>query len=831
MSVKLLVTLQHRDEARTIRDSGMEVLAEYPDSLLVRGTDEQARRLPELGIEAAPLSEQPVQVTGASFAFEDAVRAQDSVAVQPRLGRTAYYLVKLVGPAAPDWLQVLKGAGAEVHGSLPGFTLLVGMLPERVAEVRAEPWVEDITPYRPTMKVSPRLRRGIRRDLDADTLAAVTAEEIEDQQPQLVEVSVFPRESVNEVAARVREAGGTVLTTLPRSLVASVRPSTIAQLADVQGIQAILPHALPELHNDQATLVMQVPPDHAFADLTLTGAGQIVAIADTGLDTGDAATVHADVRGRIAGLASWPTLADLAPYTNDPPGHDDGPADPDSAHGTHVTGSVLGSGAAAIAANATLVPAGTAPEAQVFFQAIGQRVRWKTAQQLAAAGLQPFTQPWPPQASSLWGIPDELAALFQQAYAAGARIHTNSWGAAVDGVYNQNARAADEFMWNNPDMLILFSAGNAGVDEDADGVIDPDSIGSPGTAKNCLTVGASENNRPHGSDPPAGLDVNWNQLAKYPQLGPAGHVSDRVDGMAAFSSRGPTDDLRIKPDVVAPGTNILSTLSSVFPATQKPLWGYLPEGHPLRDFYCWSGGTSMATPLVAGAAALVRQNLVVQRGHFAPNRKPSGALVKALLVNGAVAIQGQFPGEVPAGPNTVSGFGRIDVAQSVAPEPLHRVLFADEPDHAVSTGEIRFFQIEGADPAIPVKVTLAWTDAPALAGVGGLVNGLYLQVQAPDGSVIDGDTTAFPAVTNNVQQVLIAAPVAGTYTIRVRGVSVLQQAPGASSGATARQDFAVAVSNGTSMSMQAATAQTTDTAGSTASPGGPAGPSWPGAAG
>lgn len=804
MSVKLLVTLQRHDDAQMVRDSGMEVLAEYPDSLLVQGTDEQAQRLTELGVEATPLPEQPVQVTGASFAFEDAVRAQDSVAVESRRGRTAYYLVKLAGPAAPEWLQALRGHGAEVYGSLPGFTLLAGMLPERVADVRAEPWVEDVTPYRPTMKISPKLRRGVRRELNVDTLAAVGPEEIEDQQPQLVEVSVFPGESVNDMAARVRDAGGTVLTTLGRSLVANVRPSAIAELADVQGVQAILPHALPELHNDQATLVMQVPPDHAFADLTLKGTGQIVGIADSGLDTGDPATVHVDVRGRVAGLASWPTRDVLAPYTNDPPGHDDGPADPDSAHGTHVTGSVLGSGAAAITAGATLVPAGTAPEAQVFFQAIGQRVNWKTADQLAAAGLEPFTQPWPPSASSLWGIPDDLADLFQQAYTAGARTHTNSWGAPVDGVYNQNARAVDEFMWNHPDMLILFSAGNSGVDDDSDGVIDPDSIGSPGTAKNCLTVGASENNRPHGSDPPAGLDVNWSQFAKYPRLGAAGHVSDRVDGMAAFSSRGPTDDLRIKPDVVAPGTNILSTLSSVFPAAQKPLWGYLPDAHPLRHSYCWSGGTSMATPLVAGAAALVRQSLV-ERGHLAPNRQPSGALIKALLVNGAVAIQGQFPGEIPAGPNTVSGFGRIDVAQSVAPEPLHRALFADEPDHAVSTGEMRLFQVEGADPAMPLKVTLAWTDAPAVVGSGGLVNGLYLQVVAPDGSVLDGDTTAFPAATNNVQQVLVDTPVAGTYTIRVRGVSVLQQAPGAGSGANPRQDFAVAVSNGTSMSVQSAT--------------------------
>lgn len=803
MPVKLLVTLQRRDDARIVRESGAEVLAEYPDSLLVRGTDEQAQRLTEQGIEATPLPEQRVQVTGTSFAFSDAVRAQQAVAVEPRPGRTAYYLVELVGPATPEWLSALRGHGVEILGSLPGFALLVGMLPERAAEVRAEPWAEDITPYRPTMKVSPKLRRGVPRELDADALATVEAEEIDDQQPQLIEVSVFPGESVNEVAARVRQAGGTVLTMLPRSLVANIRPSVIAELADLQGIQAILPHALPELHNDQALLVMQVPVAHTFADLTLKGTNQIVGIADTGLDTGDTATIHADIRGRVAGLTSWPAGADLAPYINDPPGSDDGPADPDAPpHGTHVTGSVLGSGAAAVTAGGTPVPAGTAPEAQAFFQAVAQRVKWKTAAELAAAGLDPFRDPWPPPAAGLYGLPNDLTALFTQAYAAGARIHTNSWGAPAHGVYNQNARAVDEFMWNHPDILILFSAGNDGVDAQAHGVIDPDSIGSPGTAKNCLTVGASENNRPHGSNPPPGLDRNWNELQKYPQLGPAGHVSDDVDGMAAFSSRGPTDDLRIKPDVVAPGTNILSTLSSVFPASQVPLWGRLPEGHPLRPFYCWSGGTSMATPLVAGAAALVRQHLAEQRGHLQPNRKPSGAILKAFLVNGAVAMPGQFPGEIPGGPNPVDGFGRIDVTQSLTPRPLHQMVFADEPGHGVSTGEMRTYQVQAADPSIPLKTTLAWTDAPGLTGVGGLVNQLYLQVQAPDGSVTDGDVNSFPSATNNVQQIVIAAPAAGTYTIRVRGVSVMQQAPGAATGPNPRQDFAVAVANGTSLTVQ-----------------------------
>jgi serine protease AprX len=792
VSTKLLVTLQGQDDGQTVRDSGVEILAEYPDSMLVRGTEEQAQHLSQQGIEAVPLPEQPVEVAGASFEFGDAVRAQEAASLEPVAGRTAYYLVKLAGPPAPEWLKKLEGVGAELQGSLGGFTQLVGMLPERVDEVRAEPWVEAVTPYRPAMKVSPKLRTGVRRQLDTDALASVTAEDLGEQR-QLVEVSVFSGESVKEVAARVREEGGSVLATHSRSLVANLDPATIAALAELQGIQAILPFAMPELHNDQAKLVIQIPVDHHFADLTLKGTGQIVAIADSGLDSGDPLAMHADIQGRVVDVVSWPTATTWAPFVHEP-GSDDGPVDENSGHGTHVTGSVLGAGTSAVQAGADPVPMGAAPEAKVFLQAIEQRVSWKTADEFGPEG--PPFQPWPPAPVGLRGIPPDLNALFQQAYLAGARIHTNSWGAPVAGTYPRNSRAVDEFMWNHPDMLILFSAGNEGVDDNTDGVIDADSIGSPGTAKNCLTVGASENNRPRGSSPPPGIDRNWSQQAKYQQLTAAGHVSDNVDGMAAFSSRGPTDDQRIKPDVVAPGTNILSTLSSAFPSNKTPLWGRLPEGHPLRTFYCWSGGTSMATPLVAGAAALVRQHLVEQRGHLQENRKPSGALIKAILVNGAVAPPGQFPGEIPAGPNPVSGFGRVDVARSVAPEPLHRTLFADEPDHAVSTGQIRTFQVRASDTALPLKITLVWTDAPGLEGVGGLVNQLYLQLQSPDGSVADGDLHSMLEVKNNVQQVVVANPVAGAYTIRVRGVSVTRQSPGAAPGASPRQDFAVAVSNG-----------------------------------
>jgi hypothetical protein len=803
VATKLLVTLRNQDEARTVRESGMEVLAEYPDSMLVRGTDEQARRVVEQGIEADSLPQQPVRVAGTSFAFEDAVRAQETVTLEPAAGRTAYYLVRLVGPAAPQWLQALQARGVRVHSSLAGFTLLVGMLPERVDEIRAEPWVEDVTPYRPAMKVSPKLRADAGRDLDADALAAVAADELDDQ-TQMVEVSVFPGESVNEVAARIRRAGGTVVSTLPHSLVATVASATIAELADLQGVVGVLPYAPPELHNDKARQVMQVPVDQTFAGAILKGTGQIIGIADSGLDSGDPARMHADVQGRVVGVVSWPVDPTVTPFTNDPPGSDDGPADEHSGHGTHVTGSVLGNGATAVAQGAIPVPAGVAPEAKVFFQAVEQRVNWKTREEVLAAGLNPGND-WPPEPVGLRGLPNDLGALFQQAYLAGARIHTNSWGAAAKGDYTQNAQAVDQFMWEHPDMLILFSAGNDGVDTaDPLGVIDEDSIGSPGTAKNCLTVGASENNRPRGSQPPPGRDVLWSDSPKYPMMGAAGHRSDNIDGMAAFSSRGPVDVDRIKPDVVAPGSNVLSLLSSVFPNAQTPLHGRLPEGHPLRRFYCWSGGTSMATPLVAGAAALVRQHLVEQRGHLQPNRKPSGALIKAFLINGAVAMAGQFPGEIPAGPNVVCGFGRIDLTRSLAPEPLRRTLFADEPEHAVSAGQERSYQVRAADRARPVKVTLVWTDAPALPGAGAaLQNKLYLRVQAPDGGVTNGDLHPIDQVKNNVQQVVIAAPAAATYTIRVRGVEVTRQAPGAGPGAAPRQDFALAVSNAVSVNAPA----------------------------
>ena len=144
----------------------------------------------------------------------------------------------------------------------------------------------------------------------------------------------------------------------------------------------------------------------------------------------------------------------------------------------------------------------------------------------------------------------------------------------------------------------------------ANGVVDPGSVGSPASAKNVLTVGASESDRAPGTGGLSAYAYGAFWSADYPAnpirsdllTWSAAPGPRYQQGMAAFSSRGPTADGRVKPDVVAPGCDVLSLRSSLAPSS----WLNLPAN---PSNYTYNVGTSMATPLVAGAAALLRQAL------------------------------------------------------------------------------------------------------------------------------------------------------------------------------------------------------------------------------
>src|SRR5207249_2295138 len=132
-----------------------------------------------------------------------------------------------------------------------------------------------------------------------------------------------------------------------------------------------------------------------------------------------------------------------------------------------------------------------------------------------------------------------------KAYDAGARVQNASWGGPTGGTqtspqyggYTADDQAVDDFLWNHSDHLLVVAAGNQGADKSPrDGVIDADSINSPGTAKNVLTVGASESYRlPFGG---CAVDVPENLC--YTAFGLSGapfgedYISNNADGMAAF---------------------------------------------------------------------------------------------------------------------------------------------------------------------------------------------------------------------------------------------------------------------------------------------------------
>jgi hypothetical protein len=120
--------------------------------------------------------------------------------------------------------------------------------------------------------------------------------------------------------------------------------------------------------------------------------------------------------------------------------------------------------------------------------------------------------------------------------------------------------------------------------------------------------------------------------------------------------------------------------------------------------------------------------------------------------------------------------------------------FADDIQLAVATGDVRHIQVQLADPAHPFRVTMAYTDHPGK----GIQNRLYLRVITPAAVTIDGDLTAFPTASNNVQRVHIDAPVPGVYSIEVHGIDVTHGI--AALLPQVRQDFALAVINGVGVS-------------------------------
>jgi serine protease AprX len=621
---------------------------------------------------------------------------------------TDVYLLSLPGPMLPAWRDELVRAGAEMLERLDQGNLTARIAIADVPAVRALTFVAD-------------LRLFSARDTVSETqLAAHVAPPSAGAELVTFDAYLHPGAAPDAVVAWLAERHVTLAGAGRRKVrfFALRGDAVLVEMGRRPEVAAIEEFIPPSFANDRARALLGIDGDGAAAGgLAETGHGQVVAVADSGLDT-----AHADFAGRMRAIHALGRPPDDA---SDPVGH-----------GTHVAGSVLGDGSASNGAIR-----GAAPEAELVFQSI----------------LDPT--------GGLGGLGLDLADLFDQAYADGARIHNNSWGALARGAYRVNSLEVDSYVWEHPDMLIVIAAGNNGTAANPvtaqPGFVDLVSVNAPGTAKNALTVGASRSDRTGiAGDPSFGA---W-----WPKAFPADPIANQKlsgdpEAVAGFSGRGPCDEqIRIKPDLVAPGTFILSTRSSIAPRDE--FWAE----NPANAAYAYMGGTSMAAPLVSGCAALVRQFYCDTRDHA-----PSAALLKATLINGTRWLGGpDAVADHPTPPNYHQGFGCVAMPTTLPRAGGGFELAFRDADVLAETGASRQYVVNvGAGQEL--RLCLAWTDPPGR----GLQNTVTLIVERTNPRERWLGNPHRPAGVmvwdsgNNVQIVRLAADEAAAAAYRVTVVA------------------------------------------------------------
>jgi hypothetical protein len=290
----------------------------------------------------------------------------------------------------------------------------------------------------------------------------------------------------------------------------------------------------------------------------------------------------------------------------------------------------------------------------------------------------------------------------------GVSVQNHSYGTGVENYYGLEALGYDQQTRQLPALLHVFSSGNSGTSASADGTYQ----GLAGWAN---------------------LTGQFKQSKNSLSVG----ATDALGQVAAGSSRGPAYDGRLKPELVAYG----------------------------------DAGSSDAAALVSGAALLVQQAYRDYQG----GQLPPAALVKAALLNSADDVGA-------AQVDFVSGFGQLNTLGAVRTMQQGRVR-----QGSATQGQLTTYELTVPAGTAALKVTLAWTDPEAAANAAtALVNDLDLVVLGPDGTrYLPWTLSAYPRADslaqparrrpdhrNNVEQVTLTPPSAGTYQLQVRGYAV-----------------------------------------------------------
>ena len=643
-------------------------------------------------------------------------------------------MIQLEGQLEPAWKKELSSLGVELIKYVPDDSYIAHFENAVPENVRALGYVRYVGPFRADQKIHPRLASAGR---SAAKTAAQTAS------PIAVNIMLSPAATEAEIVSVKNILSAVTHETRLRQgiiLRGDILPGQLDTLAQSGAVLWIENAPKRKLVDETASKIVG-GDDGAVATRTLTqqqgfdGSGVVVCVADTGLDTGNTNTMHVDLRGRVTGFSFY-GLADGA----------DG-----YGHGTHCAGIVAGNAATGETDpdSGAWYGLGVAPGAKIYVERIFDE---------NATPVSPFPA-------------DET--MTHDAVRHGAHIGSNSWGNDVQGEYDTDAAQFDELVRDadagtpgDQPYILEFSSGNAGPDSQT--------VGSPATGKNVLTTGASQNF-------PGTLAANY------------GLYADGPDAMADFSSRGPCEDGRIKPDVVAPGTWIASLASSAAPNLASVAWS------PIDDFYIFMGGTSMSGPHASGAAAIFVQ--FYKSTHT--NTMPSPALVKAALINSADELD-QLNGGPSAIPNHDEGWGRITLPNIITTNVNAAARFYEYVNQTTLLQNAQIYERHALvqSSGEPLKITLAYTDVPGFPGaIPALVNDLDLEVVGPDGTLYRGNqfsggdsvpNAPSADALNNVEAVHILQPVPGDYLVRVRASHIVQDAR--LDTAAIDQDFALVVS-------------------------------------
>ncbi|MEW6130033.1 MAG: S8 family serine peptidase [Acidobacteriota bacterium] len=651
------------------------------------------------------------------------------------------YLIQFAGPVQDAWLETLKGTGAEIVSYMSNNAYVVRADFNAAASLpfykSQNGYVQFVGDYEPAYRVSPSLRAAMSA---SDKEVPVTVQVIDgtDAESTVKTLANLAREFVG--SRQVMNYHNVALT------ITADQIEAIARLDNVFGIEER--GQIRRLDEAQG----QIVAGNLTGNLP-SAPGYLSWLAGKGFTSSQFTTFAVNVVDDATSLTGHPDLAtSRVAFTNNPTSQ----TGAQGGHGflnAHIIGGInSGTGSAVEDANGYDYGLGIAPFARVGSTAI-----------FGGGTSSPTT----------WE---------NTAYGQSARISSNSWGFqtqtggpvadydANSQEYDRIVRDAQSGTTGNQQLTVVFAAGNDGSGANT--------VSSPATAKNVITVGASENVRQTGTD----------------GCGIGNTGADSANDIISFSSRGPVNstggDGRVKPDIVAPGTHIEAGVPQSNYNGSSVCNQYWPTGQTL---YGWSSGTSHSCPAVAGGATLVYQDFL-NKGLAAP----SPAMVKAALMNSAAYMTGTGAGGNL--PSNSQGMGRMDLGRSF--DSSQRIL-VDQTQVLGATGNT--YQITGSvvSTSQPLRITLAWTDAAGPTTGAPWVNNLDLEVTVGattyKGNVFSGANSVSGGTAdgkNNVESVFLPAGTSGNFTVTVRATNIAGDGvPG--NADTTDQDFALVIYNAT----------------------------------